>query len=300
MKLTLRLHDPFRQAMFQELLLGAAKPRQSSGNACVKLYGFVEQCSKSTKNALRDFAFAENTALRLFDFFMEWNEQDSHRSMRLVLDYLAYSITKNPTQEVGTSISSLILDNTLSTITQQSSRPSIKSAMLALDYFVQKKLVYLDHVLEIYRQIHGLPSNEDMLWGAFIAKIFAWMGLHYVCPIAGKLLVTIFTSPWHEERDLRHQPEIWHQFIRNGLQMNLEYLEPIKLYIFVPLFKTDRTGSLTYLHHLTSLQRLAGNDSSTWDINSMLWLAMLEAGKKVGAVDEPGHGKLLASNIYDP
>ncbi|XXH04700.1 Mitochondrial import inner membrane translocase subunit tim23 [Hypoxylon texense] len=278
------------QTMFQELLLGAAKPRQSSGNACVKLYGFVEQCSKSRKNVLRDFAFAESTALRLFDFFMEWNEQDSHRSMRLILDYLAYSITKNPAQEVGTSISSIILNNTLSTITQQSSRPSIKSAMLALDYFVQKKLVYLDHVLEVYQRIHGLPSNKDMLWSDFVAKIFAWMELHYVCPIAGKLLVTIFTTPWHEVGDLRHRPEIWHEFIRNGLQMNLEYLEPIKLYIFVPLFKIDRTGSLAYLHHLTSLQRLAGNDSSSWDINSMLWLALLEAGKKVGTVDEPGHG----------
>ncbi|KAI1777873.1 putative death-receptor fusion protein-domain-containing protein [Hypoxylon cercidicola] len=276
------------QAMFQELLLGAAKPRQSSGNACVKLYGFVEQCSKSTKYVLRDFAFAESTALRLFDFFMEWNEQDSHRSMRLVLDYLAYSINKNPAQEVGASVKAIILNSTLSTITQQSSRPSIKSAMLALDYFIQKKLVYLNHVLEIYRQIHDLPSDEDVPWNDFIAKIFAWMELHYVCPIAGKLLVTIFTSSWYEGKDTRHQPEIWHEFIYKGLQMNIDYLEPIKLYIFVPLFKADRTGSLTYLHHLTSLQRLTGEDNNSWDLNSMLWLAMLEAGKKIGAVDEPG------------
>ncbi|KAI1766390.1 putative death-receptor fusion protein-domain-containing protein [Hypoxylon sp. FL1150] len=278
------------QPMFQELLQGAAKPRQSSGNACVKLYGFVEQCSKSSQEALRDFAFAKSTALKLFDFFMEWNEQDSHRSMRLVLDYLAYSIIKNPAHKVGASLKATILNNTLSTITQQSSRPSIKSAILALDYFVQKKLVYLSHVLEIYRQIHGLSPDKDALWNTFIAKIFAWMELHYVCPIAGKLLVTIFTSSWDEGRDIRHQPEKWHEFIYKGMQLDIEYLEPIKLYIFVPLFKTDRTGSLKYVHHLTSLQRLTGNNSSSWDLNSMLWLAMLEAGKKVGAVDEPGHG----------
>lgn len=275
------------QAMFQELLLGAAKPRQSSGNACVKLYGFVEQCSKSSNDALRDFAFAESTALKLFDFFMEWNEQDSHRSMRLVLDYLAYSITKNPAQGVGASVKASILNNTLSTITQQSSRPSIKSAMLALDYFVQKKLVYLHHVIKVY---HDLFPDEEYLWVTFIAKVFAWMELHYVCPIAGKLLVTIFTSPWYEEEDIRHQPEDWHLFIWKGLQVNIEYLEPIKLYIFVPLFKTDRTGSLKLLHRLTSLQILTGKDNNGWDLNSMLWLAMLEAGKKVGAVDEPGHG----------
>ncbi|KAI1417846.1 hypothetical protein F5Y13DRAFT_201368 [Hypoxylon sp. FL1857] len=276
------------QALFQELLICAEKPKQSSGNACVKLHGFVEQCSKSTKPALRDFAFAESTALRLFDFFMEWNEQDSHRSMRLVLDFLAYSISNNPTPEVGASVKETILDNTISTITQQSSRPSVKSAMVALDHFIQKKLVYLCRILEIYRNLHGLPADNDALWDAFIAKIFTWMELHYVCPVAGKLLVTIFTSSWFEDRNIKHQPETWHKFIYSGLQMNIDYLEPIKLYIFVPLFKADRAGSLAYLHHLSLLQRLTSKDNNRWDLNSMLWLAMLEAGKKIGVVDEPG------------
>lgn len=289
--------------MFQELLLGAAKPKQSSGHACVKLHGFVEQCSKSTKPALRNFAFAESTALRLFDFFMEWNEQDSHRSMRLVLDFLVYSIFNNSTQDVGASIKITILKNTISTITQQSSRPSVKSAMVALDYFIQKKLVFLHDVLRIYQHVHGLPSDEKVLWDTFIAKIFAWMELHYVCPVVGKLLVTIFTRAWYTGKDVRHRPETWHQFIHKGLQVNLEYLEPIKLYVFVPLFKVDRAGSLTYLRQLSSLQKLTSQDinSNDWDLNSMLWLAMLEAGKKVGVVDEPGSGELFfVRHLYLP
>ncbi|KAI0145897.1 hypothetical protein F4776DRAFT_382398 [Hypoxylon sp. NC0597] len=279
------------QAIFEELLLCAEKPKHSSGNACVKLHGFVEQCSKSTKPALRGFAFAESTALRLFDFFMEWNEQDSHRSMRLILDFLAYFISNNPIPDVGTSVKETILESTISIITQQSSRPSVKSAMVALDHFIQKKLVYLCRVLEIYRDLHDFTAADDALWDAFVAKIFAWMELHYVCPIAGKLLVTIFTNPWFEDRDLRHRPETWHKFIYAGLQMNVDYLEPIKLYIFVLLFKTDRAGSLTYLHHLSLLQRLTSGDRNSWDLNSMLWLAMLEAGKKIGVVDEPGRGE---------
>ncbi|KAI0840628.1 hypothetical protein F5Y06DRAFT_308806 [Hypoxylon sp. FL0890] len=279
------------QDIFQELLLCAEKPKQASGNACVKLHGFVEQCSKSSKPALRDFAFAESTALRLFDFFMEWNERDSHRSMRLVLDFLAYSISHNPIPEVGTSVKQTILHNTISTITQRSSRPSVKSAMVALDHFIQKKLVYLCRILETYRELHGLPVDENALWDAFIAKIFTWMESRYVCPTAGKLLVTIFTSYWFENRDVRHQPVTWHKFIYAGLQMDIDYLEPIKLYIFVLLFKTDLDGSLAYLRHLSLLQRLTSSDSNSWDLNSMLWLAMLEAGKKIGVVDEPGRGQ---------
>ncbi|KAI1098976.1 hypothetical protein F4804DRAFT_323208 [Jackrogersella minutella] len=276
------------QATFEELIACASKPKQSSGNTCGKLYGFVEQCSKSTSPTLRNFAFAESTALRLFDFFMEWNEQDSHRSMRLVLDFLVDFISNNPVPEVGASVKDAILNNTISTITQQSSRPSVKSAMTALDHFVQKKLVYLYTILELYKEIHGLPFDEDALWTGFIAQIFTWMELHHICSVAGKFLVTVFTYSWFEDRDVRHQPESWHGFIYKGLETNVDYLEPIKLYIFVPLFKADRSGSLTYLHHLSSLQRLTGKCSNSWDLNSMLWLAMLEAGKKVGVVDEPG------------
>lgn len=284
--------------MFEELIICAAKPRQYSGNACVKLHGFIEQCSKSSKPTLQNFAFAEDTAMRLFDFFMEWNEKDSHRSMRLILDYLAYLISNNPRPEVGASVKAIILNTTVSTITQQSSRPSVKSAMVVLDCFIQKKLVYLCSILELYNEIHGLPLDEDV-WDAFVASIFAWMELHYLCHVVGNLLVTIFTSSWYEDKDVRHEPNTWHRFIYRGLQINLDYLEPIKFYIFVQLFNVDRAGSLVYLRHLSSLQRLTSKDSNGWDLNSMLWLAMLEAGKKVGVVDEPGRGKLSPSDTQN-
>ncbi|RYP50459.1 hypothetical protein DL768_004051 [Monosporascus sp. mg162] len=95
--------------VFQELIRSASKPKQLSGNACGKLCGFVEQCSKSSSALLRAFAFSEDTAVRLFDFFVEWNEQDSHRSMKLILDFLAFSISKNPTPETGLAIKARIL-----------------------------------------------------------------------------------------------------------------------------------------------------------------------------------------------
>ncbi|RYP32263.1 hypothetical protein DL767_005314 [Monosporascus sp. MG133] len=62
----------------------------------------------------------------------------------------------------------------------------------------------------------------------------------------------------------------------------------MKLYVFVPLFRVDRPESLKYLNNLSSLQSLTGNENTGWDVNSMLWLAMLEVGKKVGVVGEPG------------
>ncbi len=279
--------------IFQELLENASKPKHLSGNTCAKLCGFLEQCSKSSSHVLRTFAFSEDTALRLFDFYVEWNEQDSPRSMRLVLDFLAYSISNNPITENGVAIKSRILQDTVTMITRQSSKPSVKSAMSYIEYVVQRNIVYLSDVLESYREVHNLALDSEIPWDDFVSQLFNWMELQYVCSVAGKLIVTVFTSPWRQAESNRFHSDSWHRFIYEALQANLELLEPIKLYVFIPLFRVDKAESLRYINHLSSLQRLTTRESTEWDLNSMLWLAMLEAGKKAGVVDEPGTGRHL-------
>ncbi|KAH7041120.1 putative death-receptor fusion protein-domain-containing protein [Microdochium trichocladiopsis] len=278
------------QELFRALLLSASKPKQSSGNACVKLCGLVELCARSTSLRLREFAFTEDTAATIFNFFIEWNEQDAHRSMRLVLDFLTYSAAQNPSLEVGLSIKSKILDETVSIITEKSSRPSIKSALTALDHILQKKLIYLDDVLATYKKIHQSKMSQGTTWQNFVSQIFDWMVLHYVCPAAGKLIVTILTASLSKDGDERHPPSTWHDFIYPPLEANADLLESVRLYILMPLFKTDRAGALEYLQRLTSLQGLTGDRGEGWNLNAMLWLSMLEAGKKAGVVDEPGQG----------
>lgn len=211
--------------------------------------------------------------------------------MRLVLDYLVYSISRNPNTETGTSIKTRISRDAITMVTQQSSKPSIKSAISYLDHALQKDLLHLSDVLEVYREVHGLPPNTEVAWDDFISTLFNWMELHYVCSVAGKLIVTILTKPWYKGRNTRFYPDSWHKFIYRALQTNLELLEPIKLYVFIPLFRVDKPGTLEYLNTLFTLQSLTDNHSTRWDLNSMLWLAMLEAGKKAGVVDEPGTGE---------
>lgn len=278
------------QDVFGGLLDIASKPKQSSGNACAKLCGFVEQCSKSSSSELSRFAFAEKTSLDLFDFFVEWNEQDQHRAMRSVLDVLNIAITRNPDPVLGGMIKSKILTDTVEMMTLQSTRPAVKSAMTALDHFLQKKLLYLPAFLEIYRDVHRNDHSLTVDWESFIAKVFEWMELQYVWPIAGKLLVTIFTCPWDEAGDLRFHPDAWHKFLRQGLAANVEYLEVVKLYVLMPIFKSDHDQAMKYLDLLFSLQNLTSEDRSDLGLDSILWLAALEAGKKVGAVGEPSDG----------
>ncbi|KAI3337391.1 hypothetical protein HD806DRAFT_543046 [Xylariaceae sp. AK1471] len=284
------LQLPLVEHVFKELLIVAAQPKQLSGSACSKLCGFVENCSKSTSSALKRFAFTQETSMKLFNYFIEWNEQDSHRSMRLVLDYIVSAITWNPDGDTGKLIKNSILNDTISVITLQASKPSTKSSMIAIDHLIQKKVVYLSEVLNVYQHLQGGSSDRGATWDSFISRVFAWMELRYVWTVAGKLLVTILTQPWYQDDTFsKHHPNTWHKFILSGLKNNLELLESVKVYVFMPLFRTDPTSALLYLNELTLLQKLTTTDSRGWDLNAMLWVAMLEAGKKTGVVGEPDH-----------
>ncbi|KAI1754344.1 putative death-receptor fusion protein-domain-containing protein [Xylaria castorea] len=285
------MQSPLAGHIFEELLSNAAQPKQSSGSACSKLCGFVENCSKSASPAMKSLAFSQVTSIKLFNYFIEWNEQDAHRSMRLVLDFIVSSIMWNPDAETSKSIKDSILNDTLSVITLQASRPSTKSSMIAIDHFLQKKVVYLGDVVQAYQRLHEGACEQGALWDSFISRVFAWMELQHVWTVAGKLLVTILTQPWYQDDKIsRHHPNTWHKFILNGLSTNPELLEPIKVYIFMPLFKTDSASTLLYLNELTSLQKLITSNSESWDLNAMLWVSLLEAGKKTGVVGEPTHG----------
>lgn len=220
--------------------------------------------------------------------------------MRLVLDFLVHSAMQNPSPQVSQSIKSMILDESTSIITEKSSRPSIKSALTALDHMLQKKLIFLDDVLATYQKIHKSRPSQETTWQSFVSQIFDWMVLHYACPAAGKLIVTILTMRLSQDEDKRHPPSTWHDFIYPPLEANAALLETVRLYILMPLFKTDRVGALEYLQELTSLQGLTGERGGGWNLNAMLWLSMLESGKKAGVVDEPGQGTILQATQSDP
>lgn len=283
--------------IFEDLLQNASKPKQSSGHACVKLCGFVEQCAKSETTALREYAFAEQTAYDLFNFYLEWNEQDQHRSMRLILDFLKTSILNNLHSQTGQVIKSRILTDLISFITLKSAKPTVKSALTSLDYFLQKRVFYLSDVIDTYQRIHK-ATEQSPSWDAFVSKIFQWMQMKNTWPIAGKFLATIFSLPWYEDQETRFLPEAWHKFLHAGLTVDIELLEPVQLYTLIPLFTSDKDQMLHYLDHLFSIQNLT-KDQSNIDVTSMIWLAALESGKKTGVVGEPTSGMCIVQHPFD-
>ncbi|TLS28946.1 hypothetical protein PpBr36_00562 [Pyricularia pennisetigena] len=298
------------QDLYDQLLFGASQPRHSSVLACTKLCGFVQHCTKSRHAVVQAWAFSEPTAMKLFDFYIEWNEKDQHRSMKLVLDLLTVLTGQNPDQETAASIRRHMLISLVSIITRQSTRPLVKSCINSLNHLFVRSVYKLEDIANTYREVEpAVASLSDLeLWRRFCSALISWMYLHYVCSVAGKFIVTVFRAlrdlaQAGPESNSLHEltVETWLDWLHEELRANPAILENIKLYIFVPLFKTDRPRSLELLDILNrppTEKAASRSDHNVLDMDAILRLAALEVGKKSGLVEDPGSSTLQKSSKY--
>lgn len=285
------------EAIFQKLFLEASQSRQLHGNghACVKLCSFVQQCAKSSDEALKRWAFAESLSKKLFHFYLEWYEHDPHRALRLVLDVLVASSASNPCPEAGRVVKSHILETLVSIITGKSAQQLTKSGLQCLDHFLNKRVLKLADIALEYKKVE--PSVADLpslsLWRSFAFHLFSWMKLTYACPLAGKCLVHMFRGLSTATLDetaadyVGFTLDIWKQWLQDALAQNPDLLEDIKNYVLAPMFKTDKDSSLKLLELFSRSQPLTTFENDLTDQRLLLQLAALELGKKHGMVEEP-------------
>ncbi|KAF4628970.1 hypothetical protein G7Y89_g9185 [Cudoniella acicularis] len=288
------------EARLSEFLINASKPRHASGSACIELCYFIEQCRSSTSPTIREVAFSECTSLDLFNFYVEWNEKNQNRSMRQVLELLSSLITRNPTESISKTVKSTILSRVLSIIGRQTAQALVKPAFKSLECFLSKKTISPEELLTAYetetaeRRIHAKDSSQDhslASWDSFISSVFTWLKPADVSPAAGKFLVTLFkvlriVSDSQNNGGENHSA-LWQRWIRTGLAKNPQILENVKNYLFPPLFKTDRLGSLAFLEDLNRQRPFSDLRNQEIDAHALLQLASMEVGKKAGLVEEP-------------
>ncbi|RKK97536.1 hypothetical protein BFJ68_g13973 [Fusarium oxysporum] len=280
------------QSIFTRLLESASQPRGASGNSCVKLCGFVEQSSKSQSQSLKLWAYSRDVTIQLFNFYVEWNESDNHRSMKLVLDLLPQLIRRNPDEKAGQETKSTILDNLVSIVTGKSSKPLAKSAIKALDHLLAKDIVTLDEIRSSYVTLQQKDTSKNPLevWKSFIFELFHWMTLHFVCPTAGRFIVCVYRglrSQDQRETSGQLSIETWHRWLLEAINEEPSILEPIKNYIFLPLFKADKSEALGFLKRMNEHEAVSAGHEIDINLPALLQLAALEIGKKVGLVEEP-------------
>ena len=268
-------------------------------DACVKLCGFVQLCAKSKEESLTHWAFSEKTCQGLFNFFIEWNEKDQHRSMRLVLQLLTFLITQNPASQVKDNVKADLLHTIAAIIARKSTRPLVKSCITALNHLLTKSVLTLEDVAQMYQSMRPDLAEQPaiILWQEWVVEIFRWMELNYVCPVAGKLLGIVFSGLYGSSQSCGSQggntqaldATTIRRWLETALAVNPGLLESIKNYFLAPLFKSDRALSIALLKELHHVQ--PDDDtrprSSELDTAALLHLAALELGKKTSIVDEP-------------
>lgn len=214
--------------------------------------------------------------------------------MRLALDLVSTLMLQNPDYQVQSSLKAEFLANLVSIVARKSMRPVVKSCMSSLTQFLTKGVFDLDDIAAQYvslrRDLAGNPTIT--IWQSWVAEIFRWMELHYICPVAGKLLVVTFSMLYPEASSAdtgrtEFNVRVLRTWLETALSAEPDILESVKNYVFAPLFKSDRRMSFSLLQELNRSHQEDNVSSPDADATALLHLAALEVGKKSSIVDEP-------------
>lgn len=216
--------------------------------------------------------------------------------MRQVLELLSSNISLSPDKSLSASIKDAILQKVLSVLGHQAAQPLVKPAFKLLDCFIGKGSISTQELVRVYANERAKRASKDanldtlVLWDSLIASVFDWMSVSDVSPAAGKCLVSIFgqlrKQPVDHLTSLGDHAHLWQRWIRKGLSINPESLDNVKVYLFIPLFKLDRAGSIAFLKDLNQQKLMSDTAGQDLDAHSLLQLAAMDVGKKAGLVEE--------------
>jgi len=295
------------EKQLSEYIKDAAQPRHASGNACIKLCYFIEQCCRSKSDFVKEFAWSSGTCLQLYNFYLEWHEKNQNRSMRQIIELVSTLINKNPSPEVAEKTKQKILHRNLLIIAQKGAQPLVKPAFKSSESFLAKRTASPQDFIDAYVAIRAAEDQKVVLhdislqvaWDELIRLCFRWMSFPDISPGAGKFLVTIFRDLRSKNQTTDHvNASSWQVWIKKGLEQDPDILENVKNYLFPALFKVDREGSLRLLEELNDSELSSDGSSLELDAQALLYLAAIDVGKKSGLVQDASQYITAVLSVY--
>lgn len=215
--------------------------------------------------------------------------------MRQIIELVSTLINKNPDRATAKEVKSQILERNLLIITHRGAQPLVKPAFKSSESLLAKGTVSPTDIINSYASLQtlgdqaaeNLNSSLEDLWTDFISICFRWMSFPDISPGSGKFLVTVFRDlRLHDQAGDNRVSYSWQNWIQQGLNRDPEILENVKNYLFPPLFKLDRDGSLRFLQELNGANLNSSSDAAGLDAQALLYLAAIDAGKKSGLVQD--------------
>ena len=278
------------QHALEHALQEASLPEQAISNPVSKLSSFMTICSKSKSASLRRWASSEAVVTQLFESYIEWDESDQRRSAKALLDLVIQLLKDNQDKIESETTMKAILGDLISVIRGTSTKPIIKAAIKACENFLAKGVMSVRSFGDTY--MNSMPHDstlvEQDMWSKVFAELLQWTRVHTVCPIAGKFVVSLYRAlRGTRSEHFFLEVGIFKQWLLALLSQDPTMLEPMRNYIFGPLFKGDRQEAMSFLHSLEMIN-LQNEDDTDLHLPQLFQLAAFEAGKRVGLVEEPG------------
>ncbi|KAL1891138.1 hypothetical protein Cpir12675_005073 [Ceratocystis pirilliformis] len=260
---------------------------------------FVELCGKSKASTLRNFIFSKRVCLDVYSNYMAWSSEDNDRSLRHVLDLVNFVIANNPDKEIATAVQETIADSLIHAMLRQSTKPVVKASMKLQTLLISKGSLEIEYISDAYAKTAGLDShmNHCQVWCKYISEVLQWMSQQFICQVAGKLIATVYISIRSASKEggsLESMPftiQTWRHLLTNSLGSDPSFVVAIMNYIFLPLFKAERSDSLLFLEEMNRSHEEGLATTADLDSTALMQLAALQVGKKAGLVEEPVFSK---------
>jgi hypothetical protein len=220
--------------------------------------------------------------------------------MKLVLDSLTSLLSKNPDPVGAAASKEAILEVLLPIVIGKSTKPAAKSALKVLEHLLGKGVLTLHDLrasfLRFRPEAHQAEGLE--LWMLFLGDLSHWMHSHFVRPQAGRFIACLYRTLVSPSSGFSSEAvsHTWQQWLVTFLGGDPTLLEGVRNYVFLPLFRNYRVEAIRFLEIITQTGMVSASEGINLDSATMLQLAALETGKKVGLVEEPGTSNPMCNN----
>lgn len=250
----------------------------------------MKRSAKSQSPSVREWAFSQEVVQKVFNNYVVWDDSDQRRSAKVLLDTVSQLLKDNPNHENASAITYAIVKDLMSVIRGTSKRPIIKAAIKACEHFLAKGILTLENLRMSFvdASLQRSSIEKNNVWPIIFAELLQWTRVSTVCPLAGKFVVSLYNALRAKgQGEFSLQVDTFKQWLLDLLGQDPAMLEPIKNYIFGPLFKGDRQEAFAFLRSL-NLEQLTQSQDLDLNLPHLFQLAALEAGKRVGFVEELG------------
>jgi hypothetical protein len=296
-------------AILGPLLDTADTPNISPGHraaACNFICAIVERCQVSDVSYAREAILDDFIWNRLFNIYLDRSDDAKSKSVRQVLLVLTNVLSKSESPrslELRRRATTTFLD----IICRRQDRLKVKPALQGLAHFLQKDVVGLQELLDIYQKlVVNLAESTGYVQIAqnLMSAVLAWIVHHDTSLSAGHLLKNLLAQLRNSPQFKRDQwtEPTWVLPVIQCLRRWPDRMQEVKTHVFPHCFLPELDEYLYFLSFL-HLERHMGlrlpppaspASNSDW-VNGLdkprefrVFLAAIEKGKELGIVKDVG------------